>query len=171
MALCIRLVGRSLSGFEAEADRGLVRRLRWKASNCKEDPRIVSKPLKQFRDAYRGFRPTLATELLASPNRIRVGRETLRRWLTEEGLWTPCRRSVKYRHWRQREVCMGELGTSIHDWFEGRGEPAVLLAMIDDATSSPEARLFAEDSTRTNMAMIGRYARRRDLTRAIYGTG
>ena len=46
------------------------------------------------------------------------------------------------------------MDSSIHDWFEGRGEEAWLISMIDDATSRPYMRFFPTDSTETNMAAI-----------------
>jgi transposase len=167
----VRQVRRSLRRFEAEGDRGLVHGLRGRPSNRKLAPEIEAKALERFRESYRDFGPTLAVECLASRDGIRVGRETLRRWLVRAGLWSPRKRGVRHRQWRERKACLGELvqmDTSIHDWFEGRGETAVLNAMIDDATSRLEARFFAEDSTRTNMAMIARYVRRQGLPLGIY---
>ena len=66
---------------------------------------------------------------------------------------------------------MGELvqmDTSEHEWFEGRGQKAELIAMIDDAGSRLYARFFDTDSTLTNMAMIRDYIRRYGRPRAIY---
>jgi Helix-turn-helix domain len=44
------------------------------------------------------FGPTLAAEHLASEDRLRVGAETLRRWMLTEGLWSRERRRHKHRH-------------------------------------------------------------------------
>ena len=171
LGIGVRQVRRSLRRFEAKGDKGLLHRLRGRPSNRKLDPKIERKALEKFRESYRDFGPTLAAEFLATRDGIQVGRETLRRWLARAGLRVSQRRGVKHRRWRERRPCLGELvqmDTSIHDWFEGRGETAVLIAMIDDATSRLEARFFAEDSTRTNLAMIGHYVRRQGVPRAIY---
>jgi hypothetical protein len=61
-----------------------------------------------------------------------------------------------------------QLDTSIHDWFEGRGEQAVLISMIDDATSRLWSRFFPGDSTQSNMGMIRSYLRRYGRPVAIY---
>src|ERR1700722_12769443 len=39
------------------------------------------------RTRYADFGPTLATEILLEKHDLRVGRETLRRWMVADGLW------------------------------------------------------------------------------------
>jgi len=39
---------------------------------------------------------------------------------------------------------MVQIDTSEHDWFEGRGERAVLITLIDDATNRVTMRVFEE---------------------------
>jgi hypothetical protein len=71
-----------------------------------------------------------------------VSPDTRRRWLMAEGLGQPRRQRDPHRQRRRRRSCFGELvprDTSIHDWTEGRGEPMVLIALIDDAPSWIEA--------------------------------
>lgn len=86
-------------------------------------------------------------------------------------MWRPKRRRYKHREWRERKGCFGEMvqmDTSEHDWFEGRGEKAYLILMIDDATSRIYARFYATDSTKTNMDLLKRYFRRYGRPKAIY---
>ncbi|MEW4568526.1 hypothetical protein AB1L88_11745 [Tautonia sp. JC769] len=90
----------------------------------------------------RDFGPPLAAETLAEVG-LQVGLETLRRWLTAEGLWQPAPRPDTHRTRRPRRACFGELiqlDASIHEWTEGRGEAMALSAMIDDATGRVLAR-------------------------------
>ena len=62
-----------------------------------------------------------------------------------------------------------QMDTSIHPWFEGRGDrEPVLITMIDDATGRVLMRFFESDTTLTNMEMIARYIRRRGRPMAIY---
>jgi hypothetical protein len=63
---------------------------------------------------------------------------------------------------------MLQMDTSIHDWFEGRGEEAVLIAVIDDATSRLLGRFFETDSTATNMALLRAYIARHGRPGALY---
>jgi hypothetical protein len=61
-----------------------------------------------------------------------------------------------------------QIDTSEHDWFEGRGEQGVLIAMIDDATSWALMRFFASDTTASNMTVLGEYLRRYGRPVAVY---
>jgi hypothetical protein len=69
---------------------------------------------------------------------IVVGRETLRQWMIEAGLWLDRRQRRKRNHQpRPRRECVGELvqvDGSEHWWFEDRGRQCTLLVFVDDAT-------------------------------------
>lgn len=169
--LSVRQVRRILKRYRRQGDAGLVHRLRNRSSNRKIPKEVKLRALKQFRKRYRDFGPTLAAEYLEEEHGLEVSRETLRGWLIEAGLWIPQRRRVRHRQWRERKPCFGELvqlDTSIHDWLEGRGEAAVLIAMIDDATSRLFARFFASDGTATNMRLLWDYLRSYGRPVAIY---
>jgi hypothetical protein len=89
-----------------------------------------------------------------------------------EGWWKPKARKPYHRQFRQRKACCGEMvqiDTSIHDWFEGRGQKAVLICLIDDATSRHCMRFYATDSTETNMTMVRDYLKRYGRPMAFYG--
>ena len=82
-----------------------------------------------YREEYEDFGPTMASEKLRERGRP-VARETLRRWLIEEQVWTPRRQREKHRSRRPRRACFGEMAQadgSHHDWLEGRGAAMVLL--------------------------------------------
>jgi hypothetical protein len=135
-----------------------------KASNHKIALKVQPRAVKIVRAGYSDFGPTLATEYLAEQHDIAVGKETLRQWMIEDGIWKPKRAKVEKVHvWRPRRSCLGELvpwDTSEHDWLEGRGEKLYLIAMVDDATSRGLARLVRHDSTEENMRMIWKYVER-----------
>jgi hypothetical protein len=109
---------------------------------------------------WHDYGPTLAAEELAAEHGVQVGKETLRKWLLEAGLWKARRARVEHVHmWRQRRARWGELlqwDTSTHDWLEGRGERLYLIAMLDDATSQATARFVDHDSREENLGMLGR---------------
>lgn len=87
---------------------------------------------------YAGCNDTHLCELLAEREGLQVSRSTLRRWLRAAGRPSPRkRRPRRYRKLRQRAPRFGaliQIDTSYHDWFEGRGPKAALVAGIDDAT-------------------------------------
>ncbi|MEM7402681.1 MAG: hypothetical protein AAF310_01495 [Myxococcota bacterium] len=64
---------------------------------------------------------------------------TLRRWMTQEGLWNPKQRQLPAVHQiRPRRSQFGELiqiDGSYHRWFEERAPMCTLIVFIDDATS------------------------------------
>jgi hypothetical protein len=156
-----REVRRLLARIAAEGDRGVVHRLRGKASNRRLPESLRSRALKLVKAKYRDFGPTLACEYLAQDDALEVSKETLRQWLMAAGLRRGKRRRVEEVHvWRRRRNCRGELvqwDTSVHDWLEGRGPRLYLVAMIDDATSQAYARFVEQDSTEENLRVLWGY--------------
>ena len=158
--------------YRVEGDAGLVHQARGRSSNRKLDDATVAQAVAILREPkYHDFGPTLAAEKLAQRHGLTLSRETVRRLMTESELWRPRRRKVVAHTQRPRRECFGELvqmDTSIHDWFEGRGDKAVLITMIDDATSRVMMRFFPADSTLTNMSSLRQYLRRHGRPLAIY---
>ncbi|MFA7236373.1 MAG: helix-turn-helix domain-containing protein [Phycisphaeraceae bacterium] len=107
--------------YRAEGDGGLAHRLRGRAGNNRRlaDARR-GRALTLSREQYQGWGPTLAAEQMAARDDLAADHETLRRWLTGEGLWR-ARRSERRRHPRRaRRECFGELvqlDGSDHRWF------------------------------------------------------
>ena len=168
-----RQVRRLLRKLRKQGDKAVVHALRGQPSNHRiseaaeqEAVRILSDPV------YRGFGPTLAAEYLRKKHRLRVSKETLRRWMATAGLWRPRRRRMEEVHqWRPRRSRNGELvqwDTSTHDWLEGRGERVYLVSMIDDATSRLYARFVEHDSTAGNMEVLRQYLERFGRPLAFY---
>jgi transposase len=171
LGLSERQMGRVLQRYRAEGDAGLVHRLRGRRSNRKIGERLRGRVVKRLRTRYSGFGPTLACEQLKERDGVCVSRETVRQWMVEEGLWEPRSARVQHRAWRERRACFGELvqmDTSEHDWFEGRGERAVLITLIDDATSRVFMRFYPSDTGAANREMVRDYIRRYGRPRALY---
>ena len=89
-------------------------------------------------ERYADFGPKLAHEKLVEVHGIRVGRETLRGWLTEAGIWLPrAERTLRVHQPRHRRQCLGELvqiDGCDHEWFEARADRCTALVYVDDAT-------------------------------------
>jgi hypothetical protein len=47
------------------------------------------------KENYADFGPTLAAEMLAEHHGFKVSRETLRKWMTDDGLWMSRKESVR----------------------------------------------------------------------------
>ena len=159
-----RWVRRLLGRVGREGDRGVVHRLRGRASPRRLGERRRGKILKLVKAKYRDFGPTLAAEYLGEEDGIAISKETLRQLLTEAGLWRAKRRRAEEVHvWRPRRSCRGELvqwDTSEHDWLEGRGPQLQLVAMIDDASSIAYGRFVRRDTTEENLRVLWGYLER-----------
>ncbi|ASP23286.1 winged helix-turn helix (plasmid) [Antarctobacter heliothermus] len=104
-----------------------------------------------IKESYADFGPTLATEILAEHHGFKVSRETVRKWMQEDGIWLSRKQRRTFHQPRLRRECYGELiqiDGSDHRWFEDRGDPCTLLVFIDDATSTlMELRFVTSEST------------------------
>jgi hypothetical protein len=63
---------------------------------------------------------------------------------------------------------MVQLDGSEHDWFEGRRAKAVLMVMVDDATSQVWAQFFEAETTRASYDVLEGWVRRRGLPQSLY---
>jgi transposase len=127
--------------------------------------------LKQVKARYEGFGPTLASEHLASDDKLAVPAETLRRWLKEAGLWQRQRRRKPYRRRREAKAHFGELvqlDGSFHDWLEERGPRGCLMHMVDDATAQALGWFCREESIWAAAAVLRRWIERYGVPQALY---
>lgn len=159
-----RWMRKLLGRVKKEGDRGVVHRLRGRASNRRLPEKVRRQALKLVEARYGDFGPTLACEYLAKEHEVKVSKETLRQWLIGAGLRRVRRRKVEEVHlWRPRRSCPGELvqwDTSEHDWLEGRGPKLYLVAMIDDATSRAYAGFVEQDTSEENLRVRWGYLER-----------
>jgi transposase InsO family protein len=165
-----RQVKRLWARYQADGDRGLVHGLRGKASNRRSGSSLREQALARYADSFADYGPTLAAESLAAEG-IEVAVTTLRRWLSQAGLWQRKRARKQHRRRRARKECCGELvqmDGSHHDWFEGRREWAVLMVMIDDATGRIFARFFEEENLEAALTMLRHYIARNGLPLGLY---
>jgi hypothetical protein len=165
-----RQVRRLQRRLAADGDGALVHGLRGRPSNHRADPDLRRRVLRAYRQRYRDFGPTLASEKLAAEG-LPVGAETLRRWLLAAGLWERRRQRDPHRSRRPRRSCFGELvqmDASIHDWLGGRGEAMVRIAMVDDATSRIAAKFYAAGTVEAHLGLLGEWLRAYGRPVAVY---
>jgi transposase len=157
-------------------DRGVIHRSRGGHSG-RSQLDLRNKVLLHYRDGFTDYSPTLFSEILEEDHGIRLHAETIRRWLTDAGLWQPSvqgRRHRTHRLSRPRRPAMGELlqiDGSHHDWFEGRNPdlPMIcLLVLIDDASSRTMLRFSLREDTQGVFELMRNYAERYGLPQAIY---
>lgn len=167
-----RQVRRLLRRYEREGPEGLIHRSRGRASNRRMDEHVRATVVAMMHEEdFHDYGPTLLSEALEEEKGITLSNESVRQLMIAQGRWQPKKAKVRHHQWRERKACFGEMvqmDTSIHDWFEGRGEEAVLIAIIDDATSELFCRFYVTDSTATNMACLRDYIRRYGRPGALY---
>src|ERR1017187_6984714 len=135
MGVSERWVRKLLRRMKTQGDTVVVHGLRGRASAKTQRQALMILREPDWHD----FGPTFASQQLAKLHQLQVGKETLRGWMTEAGMWQPGSRKIQQVHGRRpRRSGYGELvqwDTSDHDWLEGRGPVRYLVRMIDDATS------------------------------------
>lgn len=166
LKLSERQVRRLVQRLRQMGDRAVVHRLRGKRSNRKIADEVEQRAVAELRGNSKchDFGPSYASEYLRKQMNIQVGKDTLRKWMIDAGLWQARRRRVEDVHqWRPRRSCRGELvqwDTSVHEWLEGRGERIYLIAMIDDASNHVFARFVSHDTAEENMRVLWAYLER-----------
>ena len=166
-----RQIRRVVARVKKEGNKGIIHKSRGQPSNRKLPEALKSKVIKLCQTKYKGFGPTLANEKLFEIDRIKIGDQTLRNWLTQAGFWGANHRRRKYRRWRERKHYFGEMiqvDGSHHDWFEGRGPKCVLMGYIDDATNICVARFYTYEGTMPAFDSLKRYIERYDIPRSLY---
>ncbi len=161
LAVSERQAFRLLARYEASGGSGLIHKARGKTSNRSHNDGIRKYAVELVKTKYADFGPTMATEMLLDRHQLRIGKETLRRWMMAEGLWLSRTQRRTFHQPRLRRESYGELiqiDGSDHRWFEQRGEPCTLLVFIDDATSKlMQLRFVPSESTDSYFAALQGY--------------
>lgn len=169
--LSYRQTKRITKRVKEEGDKGIIHRLRGRPSHNKIGDKVKNKVISLCRDKYKGFGPTLAAEKLFEIEKIKLSDETLRNWLTREGLWQRKRKYKQYRTWRERKHHFGEMiqwDGSHHAWFEDRGPWCVLISQIDDATNEKSGQFYPYEGTMPAFSSLKKYINKHGIPHSIY---
>ena len=125
------------------------------------------------RTRYAGANHTHLSELLREREGRDIGRNTLRKILTEAGVNSPRRRRPpKHRVRRQRMAREGmliQIDGSYHRWLGEDGPQFTLLLAVDDATGCVVYALFCErENTRSYLLLMRDLIRSYGIPLAIY---
>ena len=171
LGLCTKQIGRIAQRVRKEGDEGIIHRARGKPSNRALPEALKAKTIKLYRKKYYDFGPTFANEKLFEINKIKIGNQTLRNWLIEDGAWQITRKHRKHRQWRERKRSFGEMiqiDGSHHAWFENRGPECVLMGYIDDATGKVYGRFYEYEGTKPAMDSFKRYITKYGIPLSVY---
>lgn len=171
MRISYRQAKRIWSCYKRRGDEGLIHGNRGnKRVGHGFEAEFKEEVLAQYQSRYDGFGPTLASEKLAKEGYV-VGRETVRKWLIEKGLWEKRRKRKAHRKSRDRRECFGELlqmDGSIHPWFgEARGKQC-LLNLVDDATTTTLSLMAEGETTKIVMLVLKEWIKRYGIPQSIY---
>ena len=171
LMLSVRQTRRIVKRVQEEGDEGIIHRRRGKPSNRAFPAGIKNKAINLYRKKYWDFGPTFANEKLCELDNIKIGDQTLRNWLLEDGAWQVTQKCRKHRQWRERKHMFGEMvqvDGSHHEWFEKRGPECVLIGYIDDATNNVFARFYEYEGTMPAMKSFKGYIKKYGLPNSIY---
>jgi transposase len=133
MGVTTRSVRKLVKRLKKQGDAVVVHGTHGRASNRKLSDKTQRQALTILKKPeWHDFGSTFAAEQLAKRHQIHVGKETLRRWMIDAGLWKSKAQPIEDVHvWRPRRTGFGELvqwDTSDQDWLEGRGSLRYLVA-------------------------------------------
>jgi hypothetical protein len=171
IGLCDRQIRRIAARVRREGDSGIIHKSRGRPSNRALPEKLKKRVIRLYRQKYPDFGPKLANEKLFEINRIRIGDQTLRNWLIEDGAWQITQKRRKHRMWREPMRCFGQMvqmDGSHHDWLETRGPKCVLMGYIDDATNVIYARFYGYEGTFPAMDSFKRYIKRYGIPHSVY---
>lgn len=171
LGLSQRQVRRIVRRVKDLGNKGVIHQNRGKNNGRRISEAIKAKVLKVYGSRYKDFGATFASEKLAKHEGIKLGRETLRKWIRQEGYESNRRRRRKHRRWRERKEFYGQMiqmDGSHHDWLKGRGPRLVLMGYIDDATSRAYGRFYEYEGTIPAMDSFKRYCLKYGVPQSVY---
>jgi transposase len=171
--VCYRQAKRLLARYRKEGPKGLAHQRRGRTAPNALSPEIRQRVLVLHREVYAQFNDTHFVEMLEEREGLRVGRETVRRWLREAGI-RPKRRRRPPQH-RSRRPRRPQLGLlmqwdgSPHRWFGPQRPNASLLHATDDATNTVLGALFRpQEDAIGYLRLLDMVLRRHGIPAAVY---
>lgn len=122
--------------------------------------------------SYLGFNDRHFADELRGAEKLKIGRESVRKILREAGIAST--RKVKKRKHRRRRAPMERYGemlqgdASDHDWLEGRGPRLTLIHFVDDATGHVWADFFQSESTEGYFRVMMSILKSEGIPRRLY---
>jgi transposase len=148
MQLSVRHTRRILAAYRKEGARAVIHGNRGRQPRHTVPEEVRARVVELARATYPSFNDSHLAEQLDEVEGIRLSRSTVRRIRRAAGLSSPRkRREPVHRVRRARRAQRGQLvqvDGSQHRWFGAEYPHAVLLAAIDDATSTVVAAHFRE---------------------------
>lgn len=146
MKVSYRQAKRLLARYRREGPKGLAHRHRGRSAPNARGQDVRQRVLTLHREVCGQFNDSHFVQMLEEREGLRIGRETVRRWLREAGI-RPKRRRRPPRH-RSRRARRPQIGLLVqwdgspHHWFGPERPACSLLHATDDATGTVLGALF-----------------------------
>ena len=173
MGLSARHTRRILAAYREKGAAAIAHGNRGRSPANATPSTLAIEAVRLARTRYAGVNHTHLSELLREREGIDIGRDTLRRILTNAGVNSPRRRRPpKHRVRRQRmprEGMLIQVDGSYHRWLGKDGPQFTLLLAIDDATGIVVNSLFCElENTHSYFSLLDGLIRRCGIPIALY---
>jgi len=173
MKICYRQAKRLLGRYRREGAKGMGHRRRGQPARNALSPELRERVLNLHEEVYAQFNDTHFVEMLAEREGLRIGRETVRRWLREAGIGPKRRRRPpKHRSRRPRRPQLGlmmQWDGSPHPWFGPGRPPCSLLHAADDAGGTVLGALFRpQEDAIGYLKLLDMVLRRCGIPAAVY---
>ena len=173
MGLSARHTRRILAAYREKGAAAIAHGNRGRSPANVTPSTLAIEAVRLARTRYAGVNHTHLSELLREREGIDIGRDTLRRILTNAGVNSPRRRRPpKHRVRRQRmprEGMLIQVDGSYHRWLGKDGPQFTLLLAIDDATGIVVNALFCElENTHSYFSLLDGLIRRCGIPIALY---
>ena len=173
MGVSTRHTRRILAAYREKGAAALAHGNRGRSPANATPSALASEAVRLARSRYAGVNHTHLSELLREREGIEIGRDTLRKILTNAGVNSPRRRRPpKHRVRRQRmprEGMLIQVDGSYHRWLGKDGPQFTLLLAVDDATGVVVNALFCElENTHSYFSLLDGLIRRCGIPLALY---
>ncbi len=169
LSVSYRHIRRIYKNYKQDGNYCLIHGLQGRVSNRRIDESIRNKILHCFKENFRYCGPTIAARKLNSLG-YGINRETLRKWLLEEGLWKCNCKYPKRKIQRRQYRYFGELvqlGIVRLRPFGQTSKSCSLLYLIDDATKVTISLLAHRPTVRKAMRLLGRWVKKFGIPMSI----
>jgi len=169
LSVSYRHIRRIYKNYKQDGNYCLIHGLQGRVSNRRIDESIRNKILHCFKENFRYCGPTIAAGKLKNLGHD-ISRETLRKWLLEEGLWKcnckyPNQKIQKRQHRHFGELI--QLGSICVSVFGKQTASSSLIYLIDDATKVTISLLAHRPTVRKAMRLLGRWVKKFGIPMSI----
>jgi transposase len=156
VSLSYRHLRRLYKRYKDNGESGFVHGLQGKKSNRKIKKNLRKKILSRYKKDYQHYGPTFTAQKLSHLG-YAISRETLRRWLIDEGLWRQNEKHIYQRCNKKVQKNFGEriwLFVHEHTWLGKTYNNLYLFCLMDEATGVTLSYISEKNTTRAAMKIL-----------------